>query len=91
MRFTTRSIAALQPASKAYWRSDDSLPGFRVKVERSGVKSFAIRLRSRGGRKNRSDTMHSIGRFGVVTVDEARERARELLSRATLGPRSRGC
>jgi integrase len=85
MRFTTKSIIALKPALKAYWKSDDSLPGFRVKVEPSGVKSFAIRIRSRGGRKNRTDTMNAIGRFGVVTVEEARERARELLSRSTLG------
>jgi len=85
MRFTTRSVAALRSRDKAYWESDESLPGFRLKVSPTGVKSFGVRLRSRGGRKNRSDTMQVIGRFGVLTVEEARAKARELLSRTTLG------
>ena len=29
--------------------------------------------------------MHSLGRFGVLTVEQARDKARELLSRAALG------
>jgi integrase len=85
MRFTTRTIATLRPKDGAYWVNDSALPGFRVKVLASGVKSFAVRLRSRGGRKNRSDTMQVIGRFETLTVDQARAQARILLSRIALG------
>lgn len=85
MRLTTKTVSALRPKSTTYWVSDDALPGFRLKVAPTGVKSFAVRLRSRGGRKNRTDTMQAIGRLGVLTVDQARAKARELLSRTVLG------
>lgn len=84
-RLTTKSVMALKPRAKRYWVNDKELPGFRVSVSPTGTKSFAVRLRSRGGRKNRADSMQSIGRLGPLTVEEARTRARELLSRTTLG------
>ena len=85
MRFTAKTLAALRPRESRYWVNDTSLPGFRLSVQPSGVKSFAVRLRSRGGRKNRKDSMHVMGRLGPLTLDQAREKARELLSRSTLG------
>lgn len=85
MRFTSKSVAALEPRTVRFWINDTSLPGFRVAVLPSGVKSFAVRLRSRGGRKNRRDSTHVIGRVGQISLEQARDRARELLSRATLG------
>ena len=84
MRFTTQSIRALKPAPKLFWLEDDTLPGFRVGVTPRGVKTFAVRLR-KGGRGNRQDTTQSVGRFGVLTLDEARTKARTLLSRWSLG------
>ncbi|MHB1095559.1 MAG: tyrosine-type recombinase/integrase [Gemmatimonadaceae bacterium] len=84
-KLTTKSVTALKPRTARYWINDTELPGFRVSVTPSGVKSFAVRLRSRGGRKNRTDSMQVLGRLGTLTVDEARAKARELLSRATLG------
>src|SRR5688572_593080 len=85
MRFTSKSLSALKPKAERYWVNDDSLPGFRLSVSPSGVKSFAVRLRSRGGRKHRADSMQVIGHFGPLTLEEAKTKARELLSRVTLG------
>ncbi len=84
-KLTTKSVHALKSREARYWVNDSDLPGFRVAVMPSGVKSFAVRLRSRGGRKNRIDSMQVLGRLGTLTVDEARAKARELLSRTTLG------
>lgn len=84
-KLTTKSVAALKPRALRYWINDTELPGFRVSVSPSGVKSFAVRLRSRGGRKNRTDSMHVLGRLGPLSVEEARAEARKVLSRATLG------
>ena len=84
-KLTTKTLRALKPSDARYWVDDTELPGFRVAVLPSGVMSFAVRLRSRGGRKNRTDSTQVLGRFGTLTVDEARAKARELLSRSTLG------
>jgi integrase len=84
MRFTTQTIRALRPKAKLYWLEDETLPGFRVGVTPRGVKTFAVRLR-KGGRANRQDTTHTVGRFGLLTLDEARKQARTLLSRWALG------
>jgi integrase len=84
MRFTTQTIRALKPTEKLYWLDDETLPGFRVAVTPRGVKTFAVRLR-KGGRANRQDTTQVVGRFGLLTVDEAKTKARGLLSRWSLG------
>ncbi|HQR66959.1 MAG TPA: integrase arm-type DNA-binding domain-containing protein, partial [Thermoanaerobaculia bacterium] len=59
---------------------DAELRGFAVRVMPDGSKFFEIRY---GGRKNRRRL--SIGRYGPLTLDDARAKARELLAQAELG------
>jgi integrase len=59
---------------------DTELRGFCVTVLPSGNKVFWVRY---GDRKKRS--WYRVGAYGVLTVEEAREEARKVLSRATLG------
>lgn len=54
---------------------DQELRGFGVQVLHSGLKSFVLQFRNREGRSRRL----TIGRYGVMTVEEARRRARSLL------------
>jgi integrase len=55
------------------WLGDGEVTGFGVKVYGSGRKVFAIRYRTRGGRSR----MVTLGGFGELTVDRARDLARE--------------
>jgi len=64
------------------WYTDRDLPGFSVRVLPSGSKVFSARYVARGSRARRSI---SLGVWGVVTLKQAREKARLILSAAALG------
>lgn len=79
MALTKRAIDALKydpdgSAAQILW--DHTLPGYGVRVFASGAKSFILDYRA-GGRKRRI----TLGRYGVLTPDQARKKAmRELTS-----------
>lgn len=54
---------------------DDSLPGFGLRVYPSGKKSFVVFYRA--GRQQR---LMVLGSFGVLTVQQAREKAKKMLA-----------
>lgn len=58
------------------WLGDEEVPGFGVKVYGSGLKVFAFRYRTGGGRGGRQ-RMLTLGRFGALTVQQARDQARK--------------
>ena len=60
---------------------DQELRGFGVQVMPSGLKSFILQYRNREGRSRR----RVLGRFGVMTVEEARIEARILLGKIAKG------
>lgn len=59
---------------------DTELPGFGLRVTEGGAKSFIAEYR-RNGRKHRV----TVGRFGPLTVDEARDEAKAVLFGAVKG------
>jgi integrase len=69
------------PATKAqaFYR-DDSLRGFAVRVTSTGVKTFVVEKRV-NGRVRRSN----IGRYGPLTVEQARKQARTVLAKMANG------
>jgi len=62
------------------WIADDGKrglgSGFGLRVYKGGAKSFALRYRAAGRLR-----FYTIGKASILTLDEARERARELLVR----------
>ena len=77
--FTDRTLAALK---KPGWHADLTMPGFGFRVLPSGIRTFVVRYTVRGTDIRRAS---SLGEWGTVTLAEARDRAREILSAAALG------
>ena len=75
---TDRTINALRkkPAKKGktYDKMDDEVPGFGVRVNERGVLTFFLNARFPG---SANTARRSIGRYGVVTLADARETARK--------------
>ena len=83
MHLTKRTIEALAyrgPEPRKDIRWDDLLPNFGVRVYPSGRKTFVI-----GYRHHRRHRLMTLGTFGVLTLDLARDRARRELLAVTDG------
>lgn len=79
-RLTKRSVDSLETKAADYFVWDETLAGFGVRVMPSGAKTYQCQYR-KGGRTRRV----SLGRHGVLTVDEARKLAKELLGQVAKG------
>lgn len=73
------SIAAPTTADEFYW--DTSLPGFGLRVYRSGRKVFVAQYRNAGGQTKRV----TLGRYGTITLDTARKNAKLVMSDVAAG------
>lgn len=82
---TKTLIDRAEPQAARYDLWDGSLSGFGVRVEVSGSKTFIVRYRTDGGGRTAPRRFMAIGRYGTVTLDEARKQARLLLSAAAIG------
>jgi len=83
-RLTKRAVDAARPKATRYIIWDDDLTGFGLRVEPGGRKTFVARYRKGGGRSGPIQ-QETIGRFGTLTPDEARARARKTLGAAAAG------
>lgn len=80
-KLTKRTIDAAQAdTERDYFIWDDDMPGFGLRVLKSGKKTYQIQYR-KGGRTRRN----SIGMHGTITPDEARKIAKETLGRVAKG------
>ncbi|WP_127563066.1 site-specific integrase [Nioella ostreopsis] len=79
-KLTKRTVEALPVKPENYFVWDDEVKGFGVRVMPSGTRTYQVQYR-KGGRTRRA----SIGRHGTVTVDQARQRAKELLGLVASG------
>ncbi len=79
MRITNISVRALKPPEKgAKIHTDDSLPGFGVRVSQGGKKVFVL---THGPNRQRI----KLGDVGIIKLSEAREKAKNLLAEKQLG------
>jgi Arm DNA-binding domain/Phage integrase, N-terminal SAM-like domain len=81
-KLTKRTIDAIRPkAGGDVFAWDSELPGFGVRAKPSGAVAFVIQYRNRNGRSRR----YTFARFGVLTPEQARQRARGLLADVSRG------
>ncbi len=81
-KLTKRYVEKLEPDSHVdYVAWDDELRGFGVRVWPSGKRSYVVKYRTAQGRQRKA----TIGPHGRITAEQARTRALNWLSDATLG------
>jgi integrase len=69
-----RSLPSPARGQAAYW--DDKLPGFGIRVSQGGSKTFVLK---------RNNSLITIGKFGILSLAEARSEAKHLSAEFTLG------
>jgi integrase len=84
-KLTKRVIDSAVPRPARYTLWDAQLPGFGCCVASSGRKTFVVRYRPRGRGRGAPKRFISIGRFGLITTDEARNRAAQILGAVAAG------
>jgi integrase len=80
-KITKRAVDAIRASGREVFLWDDETPGFGLRAKPSGAKSFVVQYRNVQGRSRRL----TLGRYGVLTVEEARRRARLSLASVLKG------
>ncbi|MEO6525431.1 MAG: site-specific integrase [Gemmatimonadaceae bacterium] len=84
-KLTKRLLDATPAPAKRVFLSDSELPGFVAAVSSARTITFYVRYRANGGGRRAPFRWVTLGRFGVITVDQARVAARNVLSRVAHG------
>lgn len=81
---TKRTVDSLRPAAARYDVYDADLKGFVVRVMTDGSKTFSVVYRAGSGRTAPKRRV-TLGRYGTLTVEEARLAARKALAEVATG------
>jgi len=85
IKFTKTAIEGLQPASGRQNVYDETVPGLAVRVSPSGRKSFYYSYRLPGMGRNATSQRIHLGAFPVMSVEQARLKARQLAAQVVNG------
>jgi integrase len=77
---TATSIASAIKSQATAEIHDSQIPGLSVRISARGTATFTLRYRCGGVRRS-----VKLGRVGVLTIDQARKRAREMLGEVASG------
>ncbi len=80
-KLTKRFVDALKPVARDTLYRDTDLAGFALRAKPSGARTWVVQYRNSSGRTRKL----ALGRVGVLTPDEARQRARKALVEAADG------
>ena len=84
IKISKRTVDAAALKDRPYRIWDSNLKGFNVRIHPSGTKTYYAQYRVGGGRKAQQRS-YKIGRHGVITADQARAEALQILSLAARG------
>jgi hypothetical protein len=76
IKLTKTAVDSALPGAKEYELRDAIVPGFLLKVTPVGRKVFMVQYRSNAGERRKP----AIGRFGELTVEQARSIAKDWLA-----------
>jgi len=76
IKLTKTAVDAATFGAKEYELRDTVVPGFLLKVTRAGRKIFMVQYRTNAGERRKP----AIGRFGELTVEQARAIAQDWLA-----------
>src|SRR5262245_14195393 len=83
-RITKKLVDRLRPAGADYFVWDNTLIGFGVRVQPTGLMSYIVKYRAGSGRGAPTRRV-TLGRVGTLTPDEARTLARKTLGAVAHG------
>lgn len=84
-KLTKRSMDAVEAHSRPYVMYDTELTGFGVRVMPTGFKSWIVEYRPGDGGRRIAKKRMTLGSAAMVTAEQARRKAREILAAARLG------
>ena len=85
IKLTKRTVDALGAEARAYVVYDADLKGFSVRVAASGTKTWQVEYRPYPGGRGVSKRRMALGSTQSLTPDEAKRKARDILSAAGKG------
>ncbi len=84
-KLTKRAMDVLEPDGRPYVVYDTDLTGFGIRVMPSGFKSWIVEYRPGDGGRRIAKKRMTLGSTTMVTAEQARRQAREILAAARLG------
>ena len=79
LSLTKRTVEALKPAAKSWIAWDDTLTGFGIRVQPTGLKSYIVNYRAGDGGRKAPNKRVVLGRHGGITAAQARHMAQRVL------------
>jgi Site-specific recombinase XerD len=80
MRLTAQTVDRMKPSDKRQQIADDNCPGLNLIVQTSGKKGWTVRYRVNGTQRRMT-----LGSYPVLSLADARQRAREVFAAAAEG------
>ena len=84
VKLKKRAVDLAAPRSARYDLWDTELRGFGLRVATTGTKTFFVRYRAEGGGRKAPRRFMVVG-FGVLTPEQARDKARKILGEVANG------
>lgn len=73
------------PRDAQYEIWDSELAGFGLRIMPSGLRSFIVRYRAGGGGRTAIRRTYTLGRHGILTIDQARKQGKAILGAVANG------